>query len=245
MAIDYKAKYELENTIDKLQDIKAEAISTGKNIKVAGKDSIMCDSKTGMLLENSALYEVNGDIVGWLTISNSLIDYPVMQTQEQEDYYLYRDFYKNKNKNGCLIMDKDSKVTSEDENKNSDIFIIYGHNMKTGAMFGKLEEYATYEYQKKHSIINFETLYIKLEYEVMTAFYSEVFDKDENCFKYYETTDFKNENEFKDWYTNVKKLGIYDTGITAEYGDRFIVLSTCSYHKDNGRFVVIGRKRKK
>ena len=63
-----------------------------------------------ILPQYQSLYEMNSDIIGWLTIPETVIDYPVMQTPEDEQFYLYLDFNKEENKNGCLIMDTDSTV---------------------------------------------------------------------------------------------------------------------------------------
>lgn len=197
------------------------------------------------------LYSWNTDMVGWLCIGGTSIDYPVMQTPEDENYYLYRDFYKEKDSNGCLIMDTDSTVGSgtaaceyKDGTKPSTNLIIHGHTMKSGAMFGNLKLYADEMYGMEHSVICFDSLYEKREYELLAVFYSQVYYKSDDVFKYYNFFQADTQEEFDYWYENIKKMSLYDTGVNAELGDEFITLSCCSYHTEDGRFVVVGRRVK-
>lgn len=204
-----------------------------------------------MLPEYKALYEQNSDIIGWLCIDDTVIDYPVMQTMEDEDYYLSYDFNKEVNKNGCLIMDTDSVVgvgtignQYEGGEKPSTNLIIHGHTMKSGMMFGGLKKYAEESYGRDHSIICFDSLYEKREYELIAVFYSQVYMNTDEVFKYYQFFQADTKEEFDDWYKNIKSMSLYDTGISAEFGDEFITLSCCSYHTEDGRLVVVGKRIK-
>ena len=195
------------------------------------------------------LYSENSDLIGWLKINDTVIDYPVMQTPEDEEYYLYRGFDKSKNSNGSLIMDTDSVVgigTAEhgyqDGEEPSTNLIIHGHTMKSGAMFGNLQRYADADYTANHNIIQFDSLYEHREYEVIAAFYSQVYYAYEDVFKFYKFFQADTQEEFDDWYENIKALSLFDTGVTAEFGDTFITLSCCSYQVDDGRFVVVGKR---
>jgi sortase B len=208
-------------------------------------------NEISMLPEYAALYEQNPDIVGWLRIEDTVIDYPVMQTMEDEDYYLAYDFNKEANNNGCLIMDTDSVVgvgTAEhqyaDGTKPSTNLIIHGHTMKSGMMFGGLKKYAEESYGRDHSIICFDSLYEKREYELIVVFYSQVYMNTDEVFKYYQFFQADTEEVFDDWYKNIKSMSLYDTGVSAELGDEFITLSCCSYHTEDGRFVVVGKRIK-
>lgn len=202
-----------------------------------------------MLPRMEVLYEENPDIIGWITIEDTKIDYPVMQTPEDENFYLKRSFYGEENDNGCLIMDTDSVVgvgnaeagyaTDMEPSAN---LIIHGHNMRSGEMFGDLELYEDEAYGEAHSVICFDSLYEHREYEVIAVFYSEVYYASEDVFKYYKFFEADSQAEFDEWYENIKELSIYDTGVTAGYGDEFITLSTCAYHVEDGRFVVVGRR---
>ena len=206
-------------------------------------------TEISMLPEYAALYEQNPDIIGWLRIDDTVIDYPVMQTMEDEDYYLAYDFNREANNNGCLIMDTDSVVgagTADNQYaggmKPSTNLIIHGHTMKSGMMFGGLKKYAEESYGKDHSIICFDSLYEKREYELIAVFYSQVYMKTDDVFKYYQFFQADTKTEFDNWYENIKSMSLYDTGIGAELGDEFITLSCCSYHTEDGRFVVVAKR---
>lgn len=204
-----------------------------------------------MLPEYEVLWQQNEDFIGWLRIEDTVIDYPVMQCAEDENYYLSRDFYKEENKNGCLILDNDSNAgigTIDQEYINGSVpstnLIIHGHTMKSGQMFGSLKLYKDKEYGLSHNIICFDSRYEKREYELIAVFYSQVFYQSEDVFKYYMFFQADTQEEFDDWYNNIKEMSLYDTGVTAEYGDEFITLSCCAYHVEDGRFVVVGKRIK-
>lgn len=216
------------------------------DLSIMGTEQEMCYT---MLPRMETLYKENPHIIGWITIEDTQIDYPVMQTPEDENFYLKRSFYGEENDNGCLIMDTDSVVgvgASESgyevDMEPSANLIIHGHNMRSGEMFGDLELYQKETYAKEHSVISFNSLYEHREYEVIAVFYSQVYYASEDVFKYYKFFEADSQAEFDEWYENIKELSIYDTGVTAEYGDEFITLSTCAYHVEDGRFVVVGRR---
>lgn len=218
--------------------------------KVAESENVASGEATPeMLPKYASLYEINSDMIGWLRIEDTVIDYPVMQTPENENYYLDYDFYKNENHNGSLILDTDSVAgdgtlaqSYENGSTPSDNLIIHGHTMKSGEMFGGLKRYAEADYGFSHRMIYFDTLYEKREYELIAAFYSQVYNKQDNVFKYYQFFEADTKEAFDDWYNNIKALSLYDTGVTAEYGDEFITLSCCAYHVPDGRFVVVGKR---
>lgn len=207
------------------------------------------DTELKILPEYQSMHEQNKDLIGWLSIEGTVIDYPVMQTLEHEDYYLYNDFYGNYNANGCLIMDTDSAAGIGTEANGyvngtppSTNLIIHGHNMKSGEMFGDLDLYAQEGYGKEHRIICFDSLYEHREYELVAVFYSQVYRVKDNVFKYYKFFEADTPEEFEDWCRNIKQLSLYDTGLETEFGDEFITLNCCSYHVENGRFVVVGKR---
>ena len=195
------------------------------------------------------LYALNPDLIGWLSVDGTVIDYPVMQTMEDEGYYLRLDFYGEPNQNGCLILDTDSAAgtgTKACDYANGTApatnLIIHGHTMKSGEMFGNLHLYADAEYGAGHRIIRFDSLYEEREYELIAVFYSQVYYESDNVFKYYKFFQADTQEEFDDWYENIKELSLYDTGVTAQLGDEFITLSSCAYHVEDGRFVVVGKR---
>ena len=205
-----------------------------------------------MIPEMRDFYEQNEDFIGWLKIDDMNVDYPVMQSMYDEEFYLERDFNKNHNINGCLIMDTDSVVGTgtaandyRDGSKPCTNLIIHGHNMRNGDMFGHLDRYRDQKYCDEHRIIRFTSLYEEREYEVMAVFLSQVFLKTQtDVFKYYKFFQANTQEEFDDFYDHVKDMSLYDTGVTAELGDEFITLSVCAYHVENGRLVVVGKRIK-
>lgn len=179
----------------------------------------------------------NSDMAAWLQIPDTVIDYPVMWTPRDENYYLKRGFDGKSNQNGCLILDTDSSLEPLTTN-----LIIHGHNMKSGAMFGSLSNYESEEYYQEHKNIVLYTENLQRNYEVIAVFRSQVFKKSDNVFKFYKFFQADTQEEFDDFYKNILAMSIYDTGVTAQLGDHFLTLSTCSYHVDRGRFVVVAKE---
>ena len=179
----------------------------------------------------------NKDMAAWLQIPGTNVDYPVMWTPEDETYYLYRAFDGSENKNGCLLLDTDSCLDPLTTN-----LIIHGHNMKSGAMFGNLTDYENKDFYENHKNIILYTEECQRNYEVIAVFRSQVYRKTDQVFKFYKFFQADTQEEFDDFYNNIKQLSQYDTGVTAEFGDHFLTLSTCVYHVEQGRFVVVAKE---
>lgn len=190
-------------------------------------------ASSGRLLIYDGLWQENHDLVGWLTIEGLGIDLPVMYTPASPEYYLHRSFDGEYARSGSLFL-------GESWEPEANYAVIYGHNMKDGSMFGELDRYQNPEYARKHPVIRFDTLTREREYRVLTAFYSQAADSSqEDIFRYDQFTGLEEREGFEDYLRQVWKLALYDTGEEAEYGDRLLILSTCSYHKKTGRFVVV------
>ncbi len=187
----------------------------------------------------SQIFQEYEDVVAWIVIPDTKIDLPVVQTMEDETYYLQRDINQEYNINGTLLMDTDSDVIKPSTN-----LIIHGHNMKSGEMFGDLDLYQEESYAKEHSSIAVFFPNCKREYEVISVFYSQVYNKSDQVFKFYKFFQADTEEEFDSFYKNIKEMSIFDTEMEAEFGDEFLTLSTCSYQVSNGRFVVVAKKIK-
>lgn len=191
-----------------------------------------------LLLEKyKSLYMENGDVAGWLTVEGTKIDYPVMQCEDDE-YYLHHDFDGKDSKYGCLY------VRERADLENGTNFVIYGHNMRDGSMFGELDLYLEEEFYREHPCLSFDTLFEERSYEILAVFRSQVYSDDADVFKYYQFYEADTKEEFDDFYENIKELSLYDTGVTAEFGDTFLTLSTCAYHVDNGRLAVVAKRVK-
>lgn len=189
-----------------------------------------------VLKEYETLYNKNRSLIGWLKIDDTNIDYPVMQTANNE-YYLDHNYSQEYDKNGSLFLDKDCDVVHRSTN-----LIIYGHHMKSGKMFGNLNKYSSEDYYKNHSTIQFDTIYEKGTYEVMYVFRSRIYNEDEVVFKYYQFLDATSEKEFESNMQEMAALSLYDTGVTASYGDELLTLSTCDNSETDGRFVVVAKR---
>lgn len=189
-----------------------------------------------VLEDYKTLLNMNKDLIGWLKIADINIDYPVMQTNDNA-YYLDHNFDNKYDKNGCLFLDYQCDVINRNTN-----LIIYGHNMQSGNMFGNLDKYSSEEYYKEHPKFEFDTIYEKGAYEIVYVFRSKIYNEDAVVFKYYQFLDVQSELEFNSNMAEMSKISLYDTGITPEYGDELLTLSTCDYQENNGRFVVVARK---
>lgn len=196
------------------------------------------DVELEVLEEYQTLYNKNKKLIGWLKIDDTNIDYPVMQTVNNE-YYLDHNFNQEYDKNGSLFLDKDCDVVRRNTN-----LIIYGHHMKSGKMFGGLNKYSSEEYARKHSKIQFDTIYKKGTYEVMYVFRSKIYNEEDVVFKYYKFLDAASEKEFDSNMQEMEALSLYDTGVKASYGDELLTLSTCDNSETDGRFVVVAKRVK-
>ena len=189
-----------------------------------------------ILDEYKTLFEKNKKLIGWLKIDDTIIDYPVMQTSDNK-YYLEHNFNQEYDKNGSLFLDCSCSVYPRSTN-----LIIYGHHMKSGQMFGQLQKYAKESYYEKHKEIQFDTIYEKGTYEIMYVFRSQVYNEDDLVFKYYQFINANSGTEFQSYMEEMKKLSLYDTGVTAGFGDSLLTLSTCDNSQKDGRFVVVAKK---
>ena len=191
-----------------------------------------------VLDEYKTLYQKNKKLIGWLKIDDTLIDYPVMQTSDNE-YYLDHNYNQEYDKNGSLFLDCNCTAYPQSTN-----LIIYGHHMKSGQMFGGLQKYAKESYAQKHSTIQFDTIYEKGTYQVMYVFRSQVYNENDIVFKYYQFIEANSEEEFNSYMREMEAVSLYDTGVTASFGDSILTLSTCDYSQEDGRFVVVAKKIK-
>lgn len=179
-----------------------------------------------------ALFEQNQDFIGWISIDGTSINYPVMQTSDNPDYYLKHSFEKSWSDYGVPYIDEACIMGI------SNNVVIYGHNMRNGSMFSELCNYIDEEFWREHPVIHFDTLSSLGEYEIVAVF---KFNTNKETFKYNEWA-IMNEAEFSAYMEEVHAREIYNTGIDAVYGDQLLTLSTCESTYKNGRFVVVAKK---
>ena len=189
-----------------------------------------------ILEEYQSLYSLNQKMVGWIKIDGTKVDYPVLQTVNN-DYYLNHNFDQEEDRNGSIFMDKECSIVPRSQN-----LILYGHNMKSGKMFGTLNKYKDEEFYKKHPQIQFDTIYEKGTYDIMYVFSEVVHDEMEITFKYYQFINANSKVEYESYMNDMKEMSIYDTGINSVYGDALITLSTCDYSQGAERFVIVAKR---
>lgn len=182
--------------------------------------------------------EENEDTVGWLTVQGTKIDYPVMYTPQDPEKYLHLGFDQKYSFAGLPFIDANCSLDPESDN-----LIIYAHNMLDGSMFRSLMKYEQKSYWQQHPTVKLDLWDEEREYEVLAAFRDRVYYKTENCFKFYKFIDAESEDSYREAIDYYKTHACYDTGVTAQPGDRLITLVTCAYHTDNGRFVVVAREK--
>ena len=199
--------------------------SKGKNNIYKGRIPAMKD-----------LLEKNADVFAWIYVEGTNIDYPVMFTPSDPEYYLRRDFEKKHSMSGTPFLDGRTK----EDSKNN---IIYGHNMKNSKMFSNLTSYKDETYFREHSNIEFITLYEERKYKIIAGFYSDV-HVDRNKFAWFNYLDFKDESVFLDFVNNLNKESLFPLQEIPVYGDSFLTLVTCAENDNTQRFVVVGREVK-
>lgn len=181
-----------------------------------------------------AIHEKNSDFVGWLTIDGTNINYPVMQSSDNPNFYLKHSFDKEYSNYGVPYLQENCELGI------SDNAIIYGHHMDDGSMFADLCKYESEEFYREHTTIHFDTMDGFGEYEVVAVFKTVAYSN--AGFPYFLFVNAEKPENFDDFIAKCKELALYDTGITAEYGDKLITLSTCEYSRDNGRMVIVAKK---
>lgn len=222
-------------------DIPATDIPDGSLLLDSGDSLEQGQSDGGVLLKFTQLYEENPDFVGWLRIPGTKIDYPVMSREGDNNYYLDKNFEQQHDKNGSLILDYRNNIKT-DGTAGWQNLIIYGHNMRTGVMFGTLKDYKEKSFCDEHMTILFDTLYEECEYRVVAAMLSGVAYEDEDVFRYYDAIDISTEENFNAFQEHVMSNAIYTTDETIAYGDSCLILSTCDNYKEDGRFVLVAKK---
>ncbi len=213
--------------------VEQETIEEGNTIVEEESKNV----KTERMLRLEELQKENQEIVAWIEIENTNINYPVLQC-DNNDFYMNHDYKKDYSLGGAIFLDKSYSWDPQSTN-----LLIYGHNMINGTMFENLLNYRDVNYYYEHPTIRFTTNSEDAQYEIFAVFPSRTYYKyEQNVFRYYYFINANNEEEYNNFVSNAKKSSIYDTGKTAQYGDGLITLSTCAYHTQDGKFVVVGKK---
>ena len=198
------------------------------------------DKITDRMIKVEQLQQENSDVIGWIEIENSNISYPVLQSKENNKFYLNHNYKKEYSKQGSLFLDEKFDLDLPSTN-----YLIYGHNNRgNNEMFAGLMNYKNKSYYNTHKNIRFTTNREDSIYDILAVFYSRVYYKNEtNVFRYYYFVNAKNEEEYNDFVKNAKEVSIYETGVNASYGEQLLTLSTCEYSQVDGRFVIVSKKK--
>jgi len=213
----------------------AEIVMRGDTEEPEPAPTVMPDESAEKKTSYDELYEMNRDFIGWLRIGGTNINYPVMQTKADPEYYLRRNFYKRQSRSGTPFADSRCDIGT------SDNVIIYGHNMKNGTMFSDMRYFKDKAYWREHPVVRFDTLTESGEYEIMAVLISSAERKNDK-YSVYNFISAADENSFDEFVSTIKKQSIYETGVTVEYGDRLITLSTCNKSNSSERLIIVARK---
>lgn len=235
-----QSKYDdLANLVDAARPTQAETQGAEDVPEPTSPYVTVTDPDTGeeleILREYAEAYKLNNDLVGWIRIDGTTINYPVVQRPEQTDYYLRRDFYGEKASHGCIYAREQCDVTAPSDN-----ITIYGHRMKDGTMFAPLAAYEDKAYWEANQYIQFDTLTEHHTYQIIAVFLTTATLGE--GFQYHLFVDAEDTSDFNSFIARCKQLALYETGLSAAPGDKLITLSTCEYTQENGRLVVVAKK---
>lgn len=215
-----------------------EGIIPSGSVSASAYDDTGEDNGELRVLEQyKELYDMNNDMVGWVTIDGTEIDYPVMQTVYDEEYYIKRDFYKKDFSGGVPFLDCRCKLDERTTN-----VLIYGHNMKNGSMFHDLLKYEDSDFYRDHRYIHFDTIYEQGLYEIVAVFRTRVAYQDEDTFRFYNFIEADSGLDYTRYLINIRNLSLYDIEAEASDSDELITLTTCEYSVEDGRFVVVAKR---
>lgn len=186
--------------------------------------------------------EQNPDFEGWIIADGTNVDYPMVQTVDDPEYYLYRDFQGNDSKPGTIFLSNVADIYEP-----SDVITVFGHNMKDGTMFGSIRRYEDSQFLEEHDRIWIDSLEGRREFQVTHVMKIRVnVAGQEDSFPYYDYSNFESKSAYKNFIEQCNAHSIYDTGKNVRYGDKFVILSTCeyTYQDGSGRLVVMGKEIK-
>ena len=225
----------IEKSKTEIEDIR-KIMDNNSEIK---EENNTPSEKTNYKIENlKKIREQNNEIIAWINIEGTEINYPILQTDNNE-YYITKNYKKQYDMNGSIFLDYRYNLE-----KPSDNFLVYGHNNNNGLMFDNLLEYEDESYYKMHPIINLTTLEEDETYKIIAVFKSKAYEKIENNeFIYYNYVDFEKDEQYYDYIEKCKERSLYKIENNINYREKLLTLSTCEYSRDNGRFVILAIKK--
>jgi sortase B len=200
---------------------------------VYGTDTSLNDA--GRLAEYEKLWQRNNDLAGWITMDGfpvKPIDYPILFSGDNVKY-LNLNFDKKTNLSGSIFLDETNIPYRENPRKLDYNYVLYGHAMNNGGMFGNITDYFKNETSWKTSTRIFvDFMNTRLEYEVFATFLADPYDN-------YRQTDFVSDKEYQIYLNGLMAKSTHDFGVKVTSKDRIVTLSTC--YKTTMRCAVVGR----
>ena len=190
-----------------------------------------------ILMEFTSILQQNPNFAGWITIEGTKIDNPIVLTRDGSDFYLNHNFNGEEDINGTLFMGPRCHMADRSTN-----LIIYGHNMKSGQMFGDLKKYLQEDFFLSHKQIIFDTIYEKGVYEIFAVCLGEVHYRDENIFRYYNFIQANTQEEYQAFLDNIRELSVFMSEELPNYEDDLLTLSTCNNYTEDGRLFLVAKK---
>lgn len=224
---------EYENLIMLFENVSDNHEDDFRNKNNLEADNLSSEEKVSSKSYNfDSIKNINSDVVGWIKIDGTKVNYPVMQNSNDSNYYLHRNIYKGYSSIGSIYVPNICNI------KKADNIILYGHHIKDGSMFGSLTKYKSYNYFKEHKYIKLMTDESSFsDYEIMAIIVTNVED-----FNYYGFTKAENQNQFNEYVRQCRSMSIFETGVQANYGDKLVTLVTCEYSQNNGRMIIVAKK---
>lgn len=192
------------------------------------------------------IYAHNTELVGWITIDGTQIDYPVMQSVEDEEFYLSHNFDKESDAYGLPFLDARCEIAPKNQ-----VQIVYGHNIKSGIMFHDLTLYEDEEFWREHQYIVYDTIYDEAVYQIVAAFVYNASRSYPGGFQFNRYIQFSAKNSFTelsaernfdDYKEQILELALYETGLDFGIDDQYLIVATCEYSAKNGRFVLLAKQ---
>ncbi len=232
--------WQMKSSMEHTQEVYTEIAAVREDADEIPEDD---SDANPWLLE---LQEENPELAGWIRIPETRIDYPVMQTGEDNDYYLNHDFKRESNAHGAPFLDVNCRI-GETQN-----LIVYGHNMKDGTMFRDLMLYKDAAFCESNGTIEFDTPEKSRYYQVtFVLLLSAGETEDFPYYQYIDLSDADRQQEFlekcaqyaiwerKGWQEEMKSAAEQSSTVC----DLLLTLSTCEYTRKDGRLVVVAMRK--
>ncbi len=197
--------------------------------------------ENGILLSFLPMLEQYPDMVGWITVPGTIIDYPVVQGYDN-DYFLTHDYKGDENRNGAIYLDFRVKFDYENISRN---VVIHGHHMKSGVMFANLTKYDDPDFLRQNPIVRFDSMYEDSLWVIFAVMKIDAYGGEDGMPTFdFMHCDFASDGEFMEYVGDVRARSIYDTFdiVDVSENDSIITMSTCSYEYDNFRTVLVARR---